>query len=165
MIKVTKAGKVTIVKTFDKTCKTLSKQTKDTIKKVSTKVTMSVPATTNYKAASTSVTVTINKKPVRVFSTYDSINKYSYPSKSPLSPGFTNYKKLTDLKWTIVDKYQMPGLAPTADEDWTKIIFSVTISVRRVSAWQEIICLRQHTVWMICTTAAFSFTTTRRANF
>lgn len=120
VIKVTKAGKVTIVKTFDKTCKTLSKQTKDTIKKVSTKVTMSVPATTNYKAASTSVTVTINKKPVRVFSTYDSINKYSYPSKSPLSPGFTNYKKLTDLKWTIVDKYQMPGLAPTADEDWTK---------------------------------------------
>lgn len=61
VIKVTKAGKVTIVKTFDKTCKTLSKQTKDTIKKVSTKVTMSVPATTNYKAASTSVTVTINK--------------------------------------------------------------------------------------------------------
>ena len=36
VIKVTKAGKVTIVKTFDKTCKTLSKQTKDTIKKVST---------------------------------------------------------------------------------------------------------------------------------
>ena len=32
VIKVTKAGKVTIVKTFDKTCKTLSKQTKDTIK-------------------------------------------------------------------------------------------------------------------------------------
>lgn len=59
----------------------------------------------------------------------------------------------------------MPGLAPTADEDWTKIIFSVTISARRVSAWQEIICLRRHTVWMICTIAAFSFTTTRRANF
>ena len=59
VIKVTKAGKVTIVKTFDKTCKTLSKQTKDTIKKVSTKVTMSVPATANYKAASTSVTVTV----------------------------------------------------------------------------------------------------------
>lgn len=120
VIKVTKAGKVTIVKTFDKTCKTLSKQTKDTIKKVSAKVTMKVPATTNYKAASTSVLVTINKKPVRVFSTYDSINKYNYPSKSPLSPGFANYKKLTDFKWTIVDKYQMPGLAPTADEDWTK---------------------------------------------
>ena len=120
VIKVTQAGKVTIVKTFDKTCKTLAKQTKDTIKKVSAKVTMSVPATTNYKAASASVTVTINKKPVRVFSTYDSIKNYSYPSKSPLSAGFANYKKLTDLKWTIVDKYQMPGLAPTADEDWTK---------------------------------------------
>ncbi len=120
VIKVSKAGKVTVVKKFDKTCKNLSSQSKDTIKRVSAKVKISVPATTNYKAASTTVTVTINKKPVRVFSTYDSIKNYKYPDKSRLCPGFSNYKKLTDFKWTIVDKYQMPGLAPTADDDWTK---------------------------------------------
>lgn len=120
VIKITKAGKVTIVKKFDKTCKTLSSQTKETIKKVSAKVKISVPASTNYKAASTTVTVTINKKPVRVFNTYDSIKNYKYPEASRLCPGFTNYKKLTDFQWTVVDKYQMPGLAPTADDDWTK---------------------------------------------
>lgn len=120
VIKVTKTGKVTIVKTFDKTCKTLSSQTKDTIKKVSANVKISVPATSNYSAASTTVTVTINKKSVRAFSTYDSVKNYKYPDISPLCPGFDNYKKLTDFKWTILDKYQMPGLAPTADDDWTK---------------------------------------------
>ena len=119
VIKVTKAGKVTIVKTFDKTCKTLSSQTKDTIKKATAKVKISVPATSNYNAASTTVTVTINKKTVRAFSTYDSVTKYEYPSTSPIS-STPNYKKLTDFPWTIVDKYQMPGLAPTADDDWTK---------------------------------------------
>ena len=120
VIKVTKTGKVTIVKTFDKTCKTLSSQTKDSIKKATAKVNISVPATSNYNAASTTVTVTINKKTVRAFSTYESVKNYNYPDKSPLCPEFKNYKKLTDFKWTIVDKYQMPGLAPTADDDWTK---------------------------------------------
>lgn len=120
VIKVTKSGKVTIVKTFDKTCKTLSSQTKDTIKRATAKVKISLAATTNYNAASTMVTVTINKKTVRSFSTYDSVKKYNYPDISPLCPEFENYKKLTDYMWTIVDKYQMPGLAPTADDDWTK---------------------------------------------
>lgn len=120
VIKITKAGKVTIVKKFDKTCKTLSSQTKESIKRVSAKVKISLPATTNYKAASTTVTVTVNKKPVRVFNTYDSIKNYKYPEASRLCPGFSNYKKLTDFQWTVVDKYQMPGLAPTADDDWTK---------------------------------------------
>lgn len=120
VIKVTKAGKVTIVKKFDKTCKTLSSQTKQSIKKVSAKVKIKLPASANYKAASATVTVTVNKKPVRVFNTYDSIKNYNYPVVSRLCPGFSNYKKLTDFQWTIVDKYQIPGLAPTADDDWTK---------------------------------------------
>lgn len=120
IIKVTKAGKVTIVKQFDRNCKNLSSQTKESIKMVSAKVKVNLPASTNYKAASATVTVTINKKPVRAFNTYDSIKNYNYPTVSRLCPGFSNYKKLTDFQWTIVDKYQMPGLAPTADEDWTK---------------------------------------------
>lgn len=120
VIKVTKAGKVTIVKKFDKNCKNLSSETKESIKMVSAKVKISLPATTNYKAASATVTVKVNKKPVRVFNTYDSIKNYNYPQVSRLCPGFSNYKKLTDFQWTIVDKYQMPGLAPTADDDWTK---------------------------------------------
>lgn len=120
VIKVSKTGKVTIVKKFDKNCKNLSSQTKESIKKVSAKVKISLPASTNYKAASTTVTVTVNKKPVRAFNTYDSIKNYNYPEMSRLCPGFSNYKKLTDFQWTIVDKYQMPGLAPTADDDWTK---------------------------------------------
>lgn len=120
VIKVTKSGKVTIVKKFDKTCKTLSSQTKDTIKKATAKVTISVPETANYGAASTTVTVTINKKAVRAFDAHKSVTKYSYPEISPLCPGFKNYKKLTDFQWSILSKYQIPGLAPTADDDWTK---------------------------------------------
>lgn len=120
VIKVAKDGEVKIVKKFDKNCKNLSNQTKESIKMVSAKVKISLPASTNYKAASATVTVNVSKKPVRVFNTYDSIKNYNYPEVSRLCPGFSNYKKLTDFQWTIVDKYQMPGLAPTADDDWTK---------------------------------------------
>lgn len=120
VIKVTKAGKVTVVKKFDRTCKTLSSQTKESIKKATAKVKISIPATANYKAASKTVTVTINKKSVRSFNAADSIKNYSYPERSRLCPDFSNYKKLTDFSWSIVSKYQMPGLAPTADDDWTK---------------------------------------------
>lgn len=120
VIKVTKAGKVTVVKKFDRTCKTLSSQTKDSIKKATAKVKISIPARANYKAASRTVTVTIHKKPVRSFQTLDSIKNYSYPERSRLCPDFPNYKKLTDFSWSVVSKYQMPGLAPTADDDWTK---------------------------------------------
>lgn len=120
VVEVTKAGKVSIVKKFDKNCKNLSSQTKTSIKMASAKVKVSLAKTTNYKAASATVTVNVSKKPVRVFNTYDSVKNYNYPQTSRLCPGFSNYKKLTDFQWTIVDKYQMPGLAPTADDDWTK---------------------------------------------
>ncbi len=116
VIKVTKTGKVTIVKKFDKGCKNLSKQTKDTIKKATAKVKMSVPATAYYKAASKTVTVTINKKPVRKVNTVESIKNYKYPTL----PYACETKKLTDLDWADVSKYQVPGLAPTADDDWIK---------------------------------------------
>lgn len=116
VIKVSKKGKVTVVKKFDKSCKNLSKVTKETIKKATAKVKISIPATTYYKAASTTVTVTINKKPARTVNTVDSIKNYKYPT--------LNYacetKKLTDLDWSVVTKYQVPGLAPTADDDWIK---------------------------------------------
>ena len=145
------------------TCKTLSKQTKDTIKKVSTKVTM-VSSNNNHKAASTPLPLRLTKNRSRVFSTYDSINDTGIRAKSALSAVLII--KLTDLKSTSVDKYQMPGLAPTADEEFgQKIIFSVMISLPQVSRGRKLYCLRRHTVWMICTTAAFSFTTTRRVNF
>lgn len=116
VIKVSKTGRVTIVKKFDKSCKNLSKVSKDTIKKATAKVKISIPATAYYKAASATVTVTINKKPVRTVNSVDSIKNYKYPT--------LNYacetKKLTDLDWSVVTKYQVPGLAPTADDDWIK---------------------------------------------
>ena len=116
VIKVTKAGKVTIVKKFDKNCKNLSKMTKDTIKKATAKVKISIAASAYYKAASTSVTVTINKKPVRTVDSEYSIKNYQYPTLN-VSCETT---KLTDLDWSLVTKYQVPGLAPTADDDWIK---------------------------------------------
>lgn len=116
VIKVTKAGKVTIVKKFDKNCKNLSKLTKDTIKKATAKVKISIAASAYYKAASTSVTVTINKKPVRTVDSEYSIKNYQYPTLN-VSCETT---KLTDLDWSLVTKYQVPGLAPTADDDWIK---------------------------------------------
>lgn len=116
VIKVSKAGKVTIVKKYDKSCKNLSKVTKETIKRATAKVNINLPANTYYKSASATVTVTINKKPARTVNTVDSIKNYQYPT--------LNYacetKKLTDLEWSVVTKYQVPGLAPTADDDWIK---------------------------------------------
>lgn len=116
VIKVTKAGKVTVVKKFDRNCKNLSKTTKDTIKKATAKVKMSIPANAYYTAASKTVTVTINKKPVRKVDTVDSIKNYKYPTLQYAC----ETKKLTDLDWSVVTKYQVPGLAPTADDDWIK---------------------------------------------
>ena len=116
VIKVSKAGKVSIVKKFDKSCKNLSKVTKETIKKATAKVTVTLPETACYKGASAVVSVTVSKKPARTVNCVDSIKNYKYPS--------LNYacdtKKLTDLDWSVVTKYQVPGLAPTADDDWIK---------------------------------------------
>lgn len=116
VIKVTKAGKVTVVKKFDRSCKSLSSVTKETIKKATAKVSIQLAANTYYKAASASVQVTINKKPVRSVNSAESIKNYNYPALNYAC----NTKKLTDLEWSVVTKYQMPGLAPTADDDWIK---------------------------------------------
>ena len=98
VIKVSSTGKVTVVK------------------RGTAKVTITVSATASYKKASVTVPVTINKKPVRTVNTEDSIRNFNYqlPSYSCIT------KKLTDFSWRIVDKYSIPGLAPTADNDLTK---------------------------------------------
>lgn len=116
VIKITKTGKVTIVKKFNKNCKNLSKETKETIKKAKATVKISIPENSYYKAASTTVSVTISKKSARTVNTANSIKNYKYPT--------LNYacdtKKLTDFDWSVVNKFQVPGLAPTADDDWIK---------------------------------------------
>ena len=95
----------------------VSKTGKVTVKKRGTaKVTIKVAATKNYKAASATVTVTISKKPVRAVNSAESVKNYPYPV---LNYGCKN-TKLTDFEWRIVTKYQLPGLAPTADDDLTK---------------------------------------------
>ena len=118
VISVTSAGKVTVVKKFDRNCKKLSSLTKDTIKKATAKVKVSLKATTNYKAASATVSVTINKKPSRTVDSAASIRDYAYKIKGGYDKSLV--KNLTDLDWSLVDKYQVPGLAPTADDDWIK---------------------------------------------
>lgn len=101
VIKVTSAGKVTVVK------------------QGTAKVKISVPATKNYKAASATVTVTINKKPIREVNSEASIKNFDYSKVTDSSSGVET-KNLTDFEWNIVTKYEVPGLAPTADDDLTK---------------------------------------------
>ena len=98
VIKVSKTGKVTVVK------------------RGSAKVKIVVSATASYKSASVTVPVTINKKPIRKVNTADSIRNFNYQ----LPQYSCETKKLTDFSWRIVDKYTIPGLAPTADDDLTK---------------------------------------------
>lgn len=98
VIKVTKTGKVTVVK------------------RGTANVKISVAATASYKAASVTVPVTISKKPVRAFDTEQSIKNFKYPTLQYAC----ETKKLTDFQWSVVTKYAMPGLAPTADDDLTK---------------------------------------------
>lgn len=123
VIKITKAGKVTIVKKFDKNCKNLSKETKDTLKTATAKVKISVPATTCYKAASTTVAVTINKKSTRKVDTTDSIKNFDYTTlhSSQKDTDRVNYAcdvhLLKYMDWSLA-KYPIPGLGPTADDDW-----------------------------------------------
>lgn len=101
VIKVTSAGKVTVVKSG------------------TAKVKISVPAVKNYKAASATVTVTISKKPVRTVNSEESIKNFDYSKVTDASSGVET-KNLTDFEWTVVTKYEVPGLAPTADDDLTK---------------------------------------------
>lgn len=125
VIKITKAGKVTIVKKFDKNCKNLSKETKDTLKTATAKVKISIPATTCYKAASTTVTVTINKKSTRKVDTTDSIKNFDYTTlhSSKKDTDRVNYAcdvhLLKDMEWSLA-KFPIPGLGPTADDDWIR---------------------------------------------
>ncbi len=101
VIKVSSAGKVTVVKRGTAIVK------------------ISVPAVKNYKAASATVTVTINKKPVRTVNSADSIKNFDYSKVTDASLSVET-KNLTDFEWSIVTKYEVPGLAPTADDDLTK---------------------------------------------
>lgn len=101
VIKVSNTGKVTVVKRGTAVVK------------------ISVPATKNYKAASANVTVTINKKPIRTVNSEDSIKNFDY-SKVTDSSSSVETKNLTDFEWSVVTKYEVPGLAPTADDDLTK---------------------------------------------
>lgn len=123
VIKISKTGKVTIVKKFDKTCKNLSKETKDTIKKATAKVKISVPATSCYKAASKTVTVTINKKSARAVDTTNSIRNFAYSTlhssqnDSDRVSLACDVMLLKDMDWSIA-KFPIPGLGPTADDDW-----------------------------------------------
>ena len=101
VIKVSSTGKVTV------------------LKRGTAIVKISVPATKNYKAASANVTVTINKKPIRTVNSEDSIKNFDY-SKVTDSSSSVETKNLTDFEWSVVTKYEVPGLAPTADDDLTK---------------------------------------------
>ena len=116
VIKVTGTGKVTIAKKFDRTCKNLSKETKQTIKKATAKIDVRIAENAYYKGASASIYVTVNKRPARTVNSANSIKTYQYPQLDYAC----DIKKLTDMKWSIVSKYRLPGLAATADDDWIK---------------------------------------------
>lgn len=77
------------------------------------KVTLSAKASACYKATKTTVTVTINKKPLRKVDSAESIKTFNYPV---LTYDCT-VKKLTDLPWAIESKYTIPGLAHTVETD------------------------------------------------
>lgn len=95
VIQVSKAGKVTVVGPGTAT------------------VYMKVKSNTYYKAAEASVKVAISKKPVRAVDSDLSVKTYNYP--------ILNYAckntKLTDYTWAVEDKYRIPGLAPTSEDD------------------------------------------------
>lgn len=107
VIKVTSAGKVTVVKQGTAT------------------VNMTLAETANYYGASASVKVTVSKKKITVDSA-SSIQNFDYATqvkaaqKEYTSISKTAIKKLTDYTYTIITKYAIPGLAPTADDDLTK---------------------------------------------
>lgn len=123
VIDVTKAGKVSVVKVFDRTCRTLSSASKESIKKATAEVTIKLAATSCYKAASKKVKVTIHKKASRTVNAANSIRNFDYDTlhSSPSDPERGNYacdvKLLKDMNWTLKD-YIVPGLGTTGDDDW-----------------------------------------------
>lgn len=107
VIKVTSAGQVTVVKQGAAT------------------VNMTLAETANYYGASTSVKVTVSKKKITVDSAsgiqnFDYATQVKAAQKEYASSSSTVIKKLTDYTYTIITKYAIPGLAPTADDDLTK---------------------------------------------
>lgn len=107
VIKVKSAGQVTVVKQGTATVK------------------MTLAETANYYGASASVKVTVSKKKITVDSA-SSIQNFDYATQVKAaqneykSSPSTVIKKLTDYTYTIITKYAIPGLAPTADDDLTK---------------------------------------------
>lgn len=107
VIKVTSAGQVTVVKQGTAT------------------VNMTLAETANYYGTSASVKVTVSKKKITVDSA-SSIQNFDYATQVKAaqneykSSPSTVIKKLTDYPYTIITKYAIPGLAPTADDDLTK---------------------------------------------
>lgn len=95
VIQVTRTGKVTVM---GKGTATVYLKTK---------------ATQYYKAAAASLKVIISKKPVRKVDSDLSVKTYNYP--------ILNYAckntKLTGFSWSVEDKYWIPGLAPTSEDD------------------------------------------------
>lgn len=85
-------------------------------------VNISIPETANYKAASTTTKVTISKKTITVDSVAG-VKNFDYATqiaRTKKNEGYTcSVNALTDFNWSIVTKYAIPGLAPTADDDLT----------------------------------------------
>lgn len=95
VINVTKAGRVTVINNGTAT------------------VTMRVAATAYYKAAEASVKVKISPKPIRKVDSDASVKNYVYPILNYACDSF----KLTDFSWSVENKYVIPGLGPTAEDD------------------------------------------------
>lgn len=79
-------------------------------------VEISTAETSNYKAAKTAVKVTIAKKPVRSVDSDKSVKSYNYPVLNYACPSY----RLIDFSWSVNDKYILPGLATTVDDDIAK---------------------------------------------
>lgn len=79
-------------------------------------VVVATPETTNYKAASASVKVVIAQRPVRDVDSKKSITEYNYPVLNYACAGYN----LKDLTWGVNEKYVIPGLATTAQDDLLK---------------------------------------------
>lgn len=95
VIRVTDDGKVTVVKSGTATVK------------------MKAYATELYSSASATVKVSVEKKPVRVVDADAAVKNYIYPVLNYACSNFC----LTDFAWTTENKYIIPGLGPTAEDD------------------------------------------------
>ncbi len=111
VIKVSSAGVVTVVAPGTAT------------------VNISISASTNYKAASTTTKVTISKKPITVDSEA-SIRGFNYDAQITKMMSEKSYMaadshkncpiyKLTAYAWKVWSEYTLTGLAPTVENDLT----------------------------------------------